>query len=315
MTTVECISGLVSVIIPAFNNAQYITECVESVENQTYQNIEIIIIDDGSTDNTENIVKDLQSKHHNITYKKISNSKSPAARNAGIAMAKGEFVASIDSDDAWPPYKIEEQVAELIKYPDAIVLGEVHQFTVNDSGERVWGNKITLPTTSGNYLDTILNLSVHKVVNFNTYLMRTSNMRSNGLWDPQFLTAHDWELWARLGKKYKFIHMNKVYQFYRKHDKSTTTARKNSYSFSLKYQLMMIELHLEKGIKGYFKKCIFKKRRYEEIINILLYRNELREAAKQFLSAIRDVHVFLFWLALPMLYKIIAKSARKKIGW
>jgi glycosyltransferase involved in cell wall biosynthesis len=308
MATVENIPGLVSVIIPSFNSAQYITECLESVENQTYQNIEIIVIDDGSTDNTEDVVKNLQSKYHNIIYKKIPNSKSPTARNTGILMAKGEYIASIDSDDIWPPYKLEEQVAELLKSPDVVVLGEVHQFTVNDSGEKVWGAKIPLPNTSGNYLDTILNLSVHKVVNFNTYLMRTTNMHKDGLWNPEFVTAHDWELWARLGKKYKFVHVNKVYQFYRKHEHSTTTARKNSYSFSLKYQLQMIELHLEKSVKGYLKKCLFKKRRYEETIEILLYRNEVREAAKQLIGAIRDVHFFFCLDVAPMLYKIFVKS-------
>lgn len=310
MANVEYISGLVSVVIPAYNNAQYIAECVASIENQTYPNIEIIIIDDGSTDNTGDVVKNLQEKYHNITYKKIPNSKSPAARNEGILMAKGEFIASIDSDDIWPAYKIEEQFAELVKFPDAIVLGEVHQFTVNDSGEKVWGNKIPLPATSGNYLDTILNLSVHRVVNFNTYLMRTSNMRSHGLWDPKFETAHDWELWARLGKVYKFIHINKVFQFYRKHEQSTTTARKNSYLFSLKYQRMIIERHLEKGMKGYLKKCLFKKRRYEETIIILLYRQLHVQATLVWLKAIVDVHVFFIKSVFIMAYKIILSFAK-----
>ena len=93
MTGVE-----VSVIIPTYNRAQYILECIESVLMQTYQNLEVILVDDGSTDHTEQLVRNIDDKRFN--YIAIENSGRPATpRNVGLDLARGEFIAFLDSDD------------------------------------------------------------------------------------------------------------------------------------------------------------------------------------------------------------------------
>lgn len=105
---------LVSVIIPMYNSEKYIGETILSVLNQTYENIEIIVIDDGSSDNSADIVKTMAGKFENvIKYYYENNAGVSRARNNGIEKANGKYVAFIDSDDLWMPDKLERQIYEL----------------------------------------------------------------------------------------------------------------------------------------------------------------------------------------------------------
>ena len=104
----EPIKDLVSVIIPTYNRAHLIKRSAESVLNQTYTNLELIIVDDGSTDDTEEVVKTLNDNR--VTYIKQPNQGACAARNNGIDHAKGEFIAFQDSDDVWHEDKLEKQI-------------------------------------------------------------------------------------------------------------------------------------------------------------------------------------------------------------
>ena len=98
---------LVSIIIPTYNRAKLVTEAVQSALSQTYTNFEILVIDDGSTDNTEEMLK----KYDNdIKYIKTERSGPGRARNLGISRAKGEFIAFLDSDDLWMDFKLDLQM-------------------------------------------------------------------------------------------------------------------------------------------------------------------------------------------------------------
>ena len=101
----------ISVIVPTFNRACIITKTIESVINQTYQDIEIIVVDDCSTDNTEEIIKELQKHDKRIRYIRHKENKGAGtARNTGIEEAKGIYIALQDSDDEWLPEKLEKQM-------------------------------------------------------------------------------------------------------------------------------------------------------------------------------------------------------------
>ncbi len=90
---------MLSVIIPAYNVEKYIKRCINSVLSQDLKNIEIIVIDDGSKDKTSDICLEISKNNKNIIYKKVQNSGCSAARNLGISMAKGKYIAFLDSDD------------------------------------------------------------------------------------------------------------------------------------------------------------------------------------------------------------------------
>lgn len=109
---------LVSVIIPAYNRAGIIRETIENIFQQTYANIELIIVDDGSTDDTQEILRSYGSR---LRWAAQKNAGPAAARNHGIRMAKGEIIAFQDSDDAWHPTKIERQVSLLQRAGESAV--------------------------------------------------------------------------------------------------------------------------------------------------------------------------------------------------
>jgi teichuronic acid biosynthesis glycosyltransferase TuaG len=111
----------VSVIIPVYNSEEFINSTLDSVLNQTYKNIEVVIVDDCSTDNTEDIINEYLLKNRNIIYYKLENNSGAAiARNKAIELANGRYIAFIDSDDIWYPRKIEKQL-EFMKEKNAAI--------------------------------------------------------------------------------------------------------------------------------------------------------------------------------------------------
>lgn len=123
----------ITVIIPSYNSGKFLNKAVESVVNQTYKNIEIIVINDGSTDNTEQIIQEWQQKDERVKY--ISHTKNkglPAARNTAIRNSRGEYIALLDADDIWIENKLEKQLAEIRKGTDVVYSNAI---LINKRGE------------------------------------------------------------------------------------------------------------------------------------------------------------------------------------
>lgn len=122
----------VSVITPTYNCAQFLERAMQSVFAQTYVDYEIIVVDDGSTDETQDLIARWDGEMH---YVYQSNHGLSSARNLGVSKASGEFIAYLDADDMWYPHKLEQQVAFLDNYPEC---GFVHSdLTVVDENDRV----------------------------------------------------------------------------------------------------------------------------------------------------------------------------------
>ncbi len=124
---------LVSVVIPNYNYAIYLKQCIESVLNQTYSNLEIILVDDGSNDNSLEVARQFEDKIKIVTQTNLGVN---AARNNGIKEAVGEFIAICDSDDYWINNKIEKQMELFFKNPD-LVLVYCSYFRTNERSERI----------------------------------------------------------------------------------------------------------------------------------------------------------------------------------
>src|SRR5205809_3501840 len=105
--------ALVSVIMPAYNAGKFITESIESVIAQTYAYWELLIVDDGSTDNTKNVIQNFSEKDKKIRYFFQANGKQGKARNMALSYASGNYIAFLDADDIWLPQKLEVQVKEI----------------------------------------------------------------------------------------------------------------------------------------------------------------------------------------------------------
>ncbi len=104
------IDNLVSIIMPSWNTAQFIAESIQSVINQTYKNWELLIVDDCSTDDTDNIVEPFLTDARIKYFKNEKNSGAALTRNRAMREAKGEWIAFLDSDDLWMPEKLEKQI-------------------------------------------------------------------------------------------------------------------------------------------------------------------------------------------------------------
>jgi glycosyltransferase involved in cell wall biosynthesis len=128
-------AGLVSVVMPAYNAERYIGEAIESVLAQTYRPLELIVVDDGSTDGTRAAVE----RHSGVGRSLAQpNAGIGPARNAGVAVAKGELLAFLDADDLWPPDKLERQVAALRAEPRLdMVFGHAQQFPTPERAEEI----------------------------------------------------------------------------------------------------------------------------------------------------------------------------------
>jgi GT2 family glycosyltransferase len=110
--------SLVSVVIPTYNRAYCIARAVDSALGQTHEDLEVLVVDDGSTDGTGRLVAERYGSDSRVRYLAQANRGVAGARNAGLSAARGDFVALLDSDDAWMPWKLELQVACLRKNPD-----------------------------------------------------------------------------------------------------------------------------------------------------------------------------------------------------
>lgn len=302
---------LVSVIMPTFNNAALIGETINSVRAQAYQNLEIIIVNDGSTDNTEDVVKELMEIDSRVRYKKIENSYSSIARNVGFGLARGEYVCVIDSDDLWPENKIELQLEALTENPDAVIIGSVQRFTEDSEGDKRFGTISHPPPLKNDYVHNLLSMDHNQMVNLNTLCAKRSIICTDGLWDPDIHTAHDWEVWIRLAKKYTFIHLDEILQHYRKHLASVTGREK--WEFGLKCQLLVVDRHSPRGIKNIWKKLNYRRIRYKCYIDILLYDSRFGSATKLWLRSALRSNMLISLSGLKLLAEIVDKGIRRQL--
>ena len=127
--------GLVSIITPCYNGAKYIGETIESVMNQTYPKWEMIIIDDGSSDNSVSVVQKYMEKESRIRLLQQANAGSAAARNHGIREAQGQYIALLDADDIWLPDFLRKQI-HFMKKRNA-VLAAFNSYLSNTSGPQL----------------------------------------------------------------------------------------------------------------------------------------------------------------------------------
>jgi glycosyltransferase involved in cell wall biosynthesis len=200
----------ISVIIPVFNGEDYLEEAVESVRLQNHEPLEILIIDDGSTDNTANLASGLLG---NIRYFYQPNSGPPTARNRGLRMARGDVIAFLDADDLWAEDKLEIQLSFLRKDPSVgIVLGHtqlVRHMHVKEGVREL--EKLSHPWPAMSLGSMIVQKSVFERVGFFD--------------EGQFFADDcDWFLRAKeLGIK-TIIHQE-VTQFYRRHQNNITNQR------------------------------------------------------------------------------------------
>lgn len=193
---------LVSVIIPNYNHARFLSDAISGVLGQTYQNFEIIVVDDGSTDNSREVAEQFDDK---IQYIYQRNAGLSAARNTGIRAAKGSLIGVLDADDMYEPTFISTLVAVLESNPDADGVYCGYQFV--DQDNNLLPQIENRPVPSDELYDALLdgNFFVPESIFLQRYVYDDV-----GLFDEALRACEDWDVWLRVTKKYRVIHVPEV---------------------------------------------------------------------------------------------------------
>jgi glycosyltransferase involved in cell wall biosynthesis len=189
----------ISVIIPAYNRADLIVQALDSVFAQTYKNFEIIVVDDGSTDNTAEVLRPL-AEQGSIRYIHQPNRGVSAARNLGIREAQGNLIAFLDSDDLFEANKLELQVEYITSHPE---VGLAHSgFTKFDDDGNDLGYRDTSWFSGTIYPDILLYWTTIMAVD--TVLIPKQVLDDVGLFNETLHIGEDMDLWRRISRKYSF---------------------------------------------------------------------------------------------------------------
>ena len=204
----------VSVIIPTYNRANLVDKAIKSVLSQTYQDFEIIVIDDGSTDNTEEIIRGFKDKRVKYIKKYKKNRGISATRNIGIKVARGKYIASLDSDDEWLPDKLDKQIKILQDGPPELGVVYSNSCYIDESGKNM--NKLPKPKKLEGYIYEDL-LGGNYVGTPSTVLIRKECFQQVGLFDDLLNAQADWDMWIRIAKYYRFALIKTPLVRYRLH--------------------------------------------------------------------------------------------------
>jgi glycosyltransferase involved in cell wall biosynthesis len=269
---------LVSVIIPTYNRAKLVSRAVESVLAQTYKNIEVIVIDNGSTDETVSL---LAPKLKQIIFIMESHKGVSRARNIGIKQSKGEFLAFLDSDDEWLPDKIERQLL-LFRNPNVLSV-YCNAYYVDDKGD-------ILLIKKGRYRGNILrHLLTDNVVSgsASAIILRRSCFDKVAAFREDLETREDWDLWLRLAFHFYFDYVPVPLVKIRVHSGniSNTQLTENSrQAIQAIYDGLLANPDYEFYLRRHWRECKATIRHYSGIVYVR--NNKLIKAHKEFIRAI-----------------------------
>lgn len=197
----------VSVIIPTFNSALFLPQSIESILKQTYKPFEIIVVDDGSTDDTK---EKIRPYFDSITYYYKNNGGPASARNFGIRKSEGELVAFLDADDMWLPDKLSLQI-EYIKQNQAIGAVFAIQMIrgVREKDVMKFGAFVESRMNDGHIFDELLK---NNFIGTSTIIVKREILDRTGLFDEdrKLISVEDINLWLRIARYYKFGFINKI---------------------------------------------------------------------------------------------------------
>lgn len=206
----------VSVIIPVYNGERYFARTIESVLAQTYSAKEIVIVDDGSRDTSQEVIA-RYLHHSNVHLVTQKNAGVAAARNTGISAAAGEYIALVDQDDLWLPDKLARQVEYLDAHPEiALVHSNIH--FIDEAGERIpdpeWA---WVAPTFGQVLPELV--KQNRICTC-TVLLRKSVLEQVGSFRQELAPADDWDLWLRIAARHPIGFVDAVTASYRLHQEN-----------------------------------------------------------------------------------------------
>lgn len=296
----------VSVVIPTHNRCTLLKRAIESVRNQTYSDLEIIVVSDASTDGTDSLVEDLIRIDERIEYIKMEKPEGGnAARNRGIHAAKGEYIAFLDDDDEWLPDKLKLQLNVISENKGiGLVYTGVHVIYVN---EKVEYN--TKARESGDLSKRIL--LDNCIGTTSTVMCRKEVLLNVGLFDTSLRALQDYDLWIRCCQRYAvgIVPMELIYYYNytsNKKDNTQVSSSTEKYAEAIEY--------INKKYDSLFNKLPEDKKREKRLNDLALLinkslRNENRKDARKYILK----YIGMGKLTKGFLYYLLSYTSYKNI--
>lgn len=254
----------ISVVIPTYNRERTIKRCIDSVVNQTYPAFEILVVDDGSTDQTIETIKK-EYADSNVRVIKQNHKGAQAARNTGIKAAKGKYIAFLDSDDEWLPDKLKIQVEALQENESAVICGNGYiqmdwqngipsVYKKSEEVHNAKGRKrLTMNGRSGYVYKLILQDSF---CNFESLLTSKKNLLKIGLLDENVPSFQEWDTAIKLAQTNKVVFIQKPLFVYHLHDGETISKNVKKDIDGREYicKKYQYEILRELGVRGLTRK-------------------------------------------------------------
>ncbi|MBD2531228.1 glycosyltransferase family 2 protein [Nostoc flagelliforme FACHB-838] len=261
----------VSVLIPAYNAMNYLPETMENVLSQTFTDFEVIVVNDGSSDETERWIS--QIKDPRVRLINQENQGLSGARNTGIVHAKGEYITFLDSDDLWEPTKLEKQLRVLEGNPEVALVYTWVAF-IDETGKptgRVFKNQ-----AEG---DVWKKLTEHNIVECGSVAMvRRSCFEVVGLFDRNLGSyLEDWDMWLRMASRYPFKVVKEPLVYYRQ---SSSSASRNWEAMARSFEIV-----IEKAFSAEASELQYLKNRSYGSANLCLAWKALQSSAQDWENA------------------------------
>jgi glycosyltransferase involved in cell wall biosynthesis len=226
----------VSVIIPCYNQAHFLSEAIESALSQTYREMEVVVVDDGSPDNTAEVV----ARYAGVRCVRQQNLGQAEARNAGFRASTGGYVVFLDADDRLTPTAVEAHLCCFAEHPEAgFVVGDIDHIALDgaSAGSPRW------PLLEGNYYEELL--KVNHVANTIAVMFRRSVIERVGGFKPSCVPAEDYELLLHAARLFPSAHHRTVVALYRRH--ATSVSRKGAVMLRAMHRVMRMERPMLNG--------------------------------------------------------------------
>lgn len=239
--------NLISVIIPAYNAASTIRQCIDSVLAQTYPDIEVIVVDDGSSDSTANTIKEHYKEEKRVHYYAIKHTgREGAVRNYGIQRASGAYISFLDADDYWEAYVIEYLKNALDSNPDCnIAYGDLEYVGGQHHGTRVHDLRTAYSGYVFYYMLQKNFMPIHPA------LLRNSIIDECGGFDESIEIGPDYEFWLRMTYRNKVIYCAQAIGYYRISD-SSVFHRADAIKRNMQLILVMKKIKSSLNVAHYF---------------------------------------------------------------
>lgn len=277
---------LFSVVVPAYNAAGFIVKTLESLNVQKFRDFEALIVNDGSTDNTQGVISEYIAAHPNLRLRLINqnNQGIAAARNKGILQAKGRYLAFLDHDDIWYPEKLSRCYEVFSKLPGITVL--CHNEALRDAS-----GKIVRYLKCGPYVDDMFRKLLYggSCLYTSATVIRKDIFSEVGLFreNPEFSTGEDYDLWLRLSKKHKIYFLPEILGEYVVNNKNASLNLEKHYNNQLNVLRTNFKEIKEKNISDYFLMFIRITSVYLIIAKQFLLQKKLGKGIKYFILALK----------------------------